>query len=312
MTGDSRDYLRQYADAIHYAHALTGDMDFTDLGHALNMTCALQQHIVSLISRDLRNLGGVIEMRRRGTNTSMDTEVDSQLSDDQNSVVGSENIENGETTNNHDFCGPSNHVEDDTVPANSQMSSTCSSSTSQQAYESSSDEHELTTIDKLCECLRGSVVVSDSTDCLACKLRKEVYYETNVTTVCAACPGVPRLCSLPCFLWWHIFHIPTSRTQPTTTIRSEQTGTRIRESNDQVMVSESQVTDQSSEFRASEESVLQPCTASVRRVVGKRRRRKASRYRYVRRKVQPKNLWKNIYVPCTQMELTDGNRGLLI
>nr|CAH8839057.1 unnamed protein product [Trichobilharzia regenti] len=24
------------------------------------------------------------------------------------------------------------------------------------------------------------------------------------------------------------------------------------------------------------------------------------------------NLWKNIYVPCTQMELTDGNRGLLI
>nr|CAH8832708.1 unnamed protein product [Trichobilharzia regenti] len=24
------------------------------------------------------------------------------------------------------------------------------------------------------------------------------------------------------------------------------------------------------------------------------------------------NLWKNICVPCTQMELTDGNRGLLI
>ncbi|VDQ14793.1 unnamed protein product [Trichobilharzia regenti] len=222
MTGDSRDFLRLYADAMHNAHVLAGVMDFIDLGHAFNMTCELQQHIVSLISGRPKYLEAVIEMKRKGTNTSMDTEIDAQQNhDDQNSeVMGSENIENGEATNNsHHLCGPPNQVVNDTVPANSPMSSTCgtltlSTLTSQEAYKPLSDKHKLIAIDDLCSCILDSGVttgfVSDTTDFSACKLRNQVQYETDVTMVCAACPQFPRLCSAQCFRWWHNFHLLAS------------------------------------------------------------------------------------------------------
>nr|CAH8820099.1 unnamed protein product [Trichobilharzia regenti] len=112
----------------------------------------------------------------------MDTEIDAQKShDDQNQnsdVMGSENIENGEATNDsHHLCGPSN----------------------QEAYKPLSDKHKLIAIDDLCPCMLDSGVttgfVSDTTDCSACKLRNQVQYETDVTMVGAACPKFPRLCS---------------------------------------------------------------------------------------------------------------------
>ncbi|CAH8847835.1 unnamed protein product [Trichobilharzia szidati] len=258
------------------------------------MTCELQQHVVGLIygrKGHLINLEAVIKMKSEGT--SMNTEMDAQRNhDDQNQnseVMGSENIENGEAINNiHHLCEPSNQVVNNTVPPNSQISSTCgtltpstSTSTPEEAWKPISDKHKLISIDFLCQYMleTGATTtgfISDTTECSACKLRNCVHYETEVTMVCAACPRFPRLCSAQCFGWWHNVHLPASGNKPGTTIESNQTDTTIRKSNDQVMVSESQVLDQSSEFRAPEESVLQPCTTSVRRMVGKRKRRKAA------------------------------------
>ncbi|CAH8874821.1 unnamed protein product [Trichobilharzia szidati] len=316
MTGDSRDFLRLYADTvnmqlsfvilpqIHNAHVLAGDLHFRDLRRAFDMTCDLQQHVVGLIYGHLINLEADIKMKSKGTVSvkNMNTDMDAQPNhDDQNQnseVMGSENIENGEAinNNNHHLCEPSNQVVNNAVPPNSQMSSTCgtvtpstSTSTQEEAWKRISNKHKLISIDFLFQYMLETGVtttttglVSDTTECIACKLRKCVNYETGVTMVCAACPRFPRLCSAQCFRWWHNVHLPASGNKPGATIESNQTNTTIRKSNDQVMVSESQV---SSEFRAPEESVLQTCTTPVCRVVRKRRRRKAARYGYGRRKV---------------------------
>ncbi|CAH8874809.1 unnamed protein product [Trichobilharzia szidati] len=66
MTGDSRDILRLYADTIHNAHVLAGDLHFRDLRRAFDMTCDLQQHVVGLIYGHLINLEADIKMKSKG------------------------------------------------------------------------------------------------------------------------------------------------------------------------------------------------------------------------------------------------------
>ncbi|CAH8868295.1 unnamed protein product [Trichobilharzia szidati] len=208
-----------------------------------------------------------------------------------------ENIENGEAINdNQHLCELSNHVVNNTVSNNSQTSSICetltpSTSTSEEAWKPLNQKHKLRSIESLCEVMLLDGIptpfTNENTDCVACKLRNHVQTETVIRMVCAACPEFPRLCSAQCFRWWHNVHLPALRNKPRTIIESEQTGTTTKKSNNQVMVSEFQVLDQSSELKAPEKSVPQPCTASVRRLVGKRKRRKRFLYSNAKRKVIP-------------------------
>ncbi|CAH8868311.1 unnamed protein product [Trichobilharzia szidati] len=207
------------------------------------------------------------------------------------------NIENGEAINdNQHLCELSNHVVNNTVSNNSQTSSICetltpSTSTSEEAWKPLNQKHKLRSIESLCEVMLLDGIptpfTNENTDCVACKLRNHVQTETVIRMVCAACPEFPRLCSAQCFRWWHNIHLPALRNKPRTIIESEQTGTTIKKSNNQVMVSEFQVLDQSSELKAPEKSVPQPCTASVHRLVGKRKRRKRFLYSNAKRKVIP-------------------------
>ncbi|VDQ16301.1 unnamed protein product [Trichobilharzia regenti] len=198
---------------------------------------------------------------------------------------------------NQHLCELSNQEANNTEPPTptSQTSSmretlTPSTSTSEEACKSLNNKHKLISIESLREVmLLDGVPIhidNDNTDCIACRLRNHVQTEAIVTMVCAACSEFPRLCSAQCFRWWHMVHLPAMRNKPRTVIESEQSGTTISESNNQVVVSELQAVDGSSEFKPPEKKlVLQPSTAPVRRRVGKRKRRKGFRLCHVKKKV---------------------------
>lgn len=298
MASGSRELLRLFAATIQDASTLAGEMRFIDLDSAFKMTCELQQRVVDLIyshNRHLRNLEAIVRIKQEDTSSNLNEELQCQQQtrdeSETNEQVDHENtvpVNNDELSNNNNqedqlMCNTENTNKEaiNTISPNNQttiISDTCVATTN--------DKHRLVSIESLYHDMLPDTFDNNSTNenmqCNACQLRNQVQNEMTINMVCAACPGLPRICSAQCFRWWHSVHLLTLIDKQSKSIKNDKIST-IENLSKSLNSIEYQQSKRIKEYKSHTRSLPLLSASGNFKSDGKKRKRKCHRFTHIKR-----------------------------
>ncbi|KAK4473363.1 hypothetical protein MN116_004522 [Schistosoma mekongi] len=311
MASGSRELLRLFAAAIQNASTLAGEMRFIDLSSAFKMTCELQQRVVDLIYSHKKHLTAaevISRIKQEDTGSTESGNLQSQQQthgeSEHNEQADRENTVNGDESNNSSqegqlTCNTENINKESVSPvsANNQVNNifdVLTTNSTKNAFGAPSDRHRLVSIETLYHDVSSDAVDNISTSenmcCKACQLRDQVQVGVTINMVCAACPGLPRICSAQCFRWWHSVHSPATADNKSTSVEPNLSYTK--EVTKGLNSPDFQLLKRPRGFKAHTRSLPLLSAAGTYKPDGRKRKRRSRRFTHVKRRIhQETSIW---------------------
>ncbi|KAH8856052.1 hypothetical protein KSF78_0002250 [Schistosoma japonicum] len=313
MASGSRELLRLFAATIQNASTLAGEMRFIDLSSAFKMTCELQQRVVDLIYSHKKHLTAaevISRIKQEDTGSTEGGDLQSQQQthgeSEHNEQADRVNTLNGDESSNNSSqesqstCNTKNINKESVNPVsvNNQVNNifdALTTNSTRDAFEAPNNKHRLVSIETLYHDVSSDAVNNISTNenvyCKACQLRNQVQVGVTVNMVCAACPGLPRICSAQCFRWWHSVHSPAAANNKSMSVESNMSYMK-EEVTKSLNSSDFQLLNRPRGFKAHTRSLPLLSATSTYKTDGRKKKRRSHRFTHIKRRLHQKtSIW---------------------